>query len=132
LVCFQNGIIDEHEFESMAFQVVKVAGIFTGAETGRSSVDTLTTAQLDALIEHQWPSHKVPDGIDPLEQVIGNIKKQSNVSVPDQTPVKVAKNKIVDYSTLKNSRESRLKHVLDIGRKLRKEGICYFNCLVSS
>ena len=120
---YQNGIINEDEFESMAFQVVKVAGIFTGAESGRSSMDTLTTAQLDALIEHQWPDHKVTGGTDPLALVIENIKKQSNCSVSDKTQVKATKTKKVDYNSLVNSRNARLKSVLDIGRKLRKEGM---------
>jgi hypothetical protein len=109
----------------MAFQVVKVAGIFTGAETGRSAVDTLTTAQLDALIEHDWPDHKVTDGSDPLARVIENIKNQSNCSASDKDQVKDTKNKKVDFNCLVNSRKARLESVLCIGRKLRKEGILF-------
>ena len=110
----------------MAIQVVKVAGIFTGAETGRSCVDTLTTQQLDALIEHQWPVKQVDDGADPLALVIENIKKQPNGSAFDKTQVKVTKTKNIDYSSLVNSRMARLKSVLAIGKKLRKDGI-YFS-----
>ncbi len=122
---YQNGIISEVEFEKMAFQVVKVAGIFTGAENGRSSVDSLTTSQLDALIEHQWPDPKlkVADQTDPLALIIENIKQQSNCSASDKT--QATKNKKVDYNSLVNSRNARLKFVLDIGRKLRKEGIFF-------
>ncbi len=115
----QNGLVDEQEFEVMAYQVVRIAGIFTGAEAGRSCVDTLTTAQLDALIEHKWPDHKVPDGNDPLSLVIENIKSQSNYA-SSTTQVRNKMKKKVDYNI--NSRDSRLKTVITIGRKLRKEG----------
>ncbi len=107
----------------MAFQVVRVALMFTGAEAGRSCATRLSTTQLDALIEHQWPDNKVADNNDPLKFIIENIKKQSHDSESKKAQASNVLKKKVNYDSLANSKDSRLKTVLDIGRRLRREGV---------
>jgi hypothetical protein len=69
--------VDLDEFEEMAKRVVETNSMFTGAEAGRSFHRKLTIRQLDALINHDWPtSKKVEKEVDdPLKFVIKNIKQ---------------------------------------------------------
>jgi hypothetical protein len=120
-------VVDEIEFENMALQVVKIAGIFTGAESGETSTskNMLTNVQLEALIEHQWPENNNSDTTGTLTTVIENIKTQVKKSVKKKH-VEDSKKKKVNNASLINSKDARLKIVLDIARRLRREGVPSF------
>ena len=118
-------MVDENEFEDMAKRVVETNSMFTGAEAGKSFHRTLTTKQLDALIDHQWPNSRTSEtnSVDPLEAVIKNIKDED----PDEKKRKMAakKSRILDHG-LQSSRVARLEKLIKIGKKLRIEGLLLF------
>ena len=122
---FQNGIVDQKEFEEMAKRVVEINTMFTGSEAGKSFHRNLTTKQLDALIHYKWPDSKAM--VDPLQGVIQNIKmKPGDPEIKKKGHGSHAKKKSgVDDEGIEGTKDVRLKKLISIGQKLRTEG-CTF------
>ena len=105
----------------MAERVIEVSSMFTGAETGASCLENLTTKQLDALINHKWPDPKnEPPETDPLKATIKNIKGLNEEKKPNLQ--KKEKLRTANDEGLESSRQARRTKLIAIGRKLRTQG----------
>ena len=113
----------------MANQVVRVTSMFTGAEAGSSFLKKLTTDQLEALINHDWPEAKNSSTMEnPILTTIKSMKKieSNNHNAKPTNPVdhldSKKEEKKFDFHGVASSRAARLKSVIEIGRKLRSDG----------
>jgi hypothetical protein len=99
--------VDLDEFEEMAKRVVETNSMFTGAEAGRSFHRKLTIRQLDALINHDWPtSKKVEKEVDdPLKIVIKNIKQGQKEHGEKSTMENEKRNSVPEGSSAKQQEE---------------------------
>jgi hypothetical protein len=109
----------------MIKELVNVAHIFTGAESGAKLMDSLTHKQLDALIQHPWPEAKSDGETNQLESVIKNIQAQYKSDISETTDDNMKNSQHDEIKNLK-SRTSKLGRVMEIAHRMKEMDIISF------